>query len=105
MAVWDIANIIMLLAGLWVLLTALPLPRVLRLLLLLSTLTSLPWIVNLEQGQSSGLAALSQHAERGALVAEALGAPVAVVELIRRHEDDGTVDERQRLLRLADDCC
>ena len=64
-----------------------------------------PWGLRRLATGRSGLAALSQHAERGALVAEALGAPVAVVELIRRHEDDGTVDERQRLLRLADDSC
>jgi hypothetical protein len=52
-----------------------------------------------------GLAALSQHAERGALVAEALGAPITVVELIRAHEDVNMIDERQRLLRKADDSC
>ena len=64
-----------------------------------------PWGLRRLATGRSGLAALSQHAERGALVAEALGAPVAVVELIRWHEDDGTVDERQWLLRLADDSC
>ena len=52
-----------------------------------------------------GLGALHGHADRGAVVAEALGAPVAVVELIRRHEEHGSSDERLRLLRAADDAC
>ena len=64
-----------------------------------------PWALRRLASGRGGLAALNQHAERGALVAEALGAPVAVVELIRRHEDVNTPDERQRLLRLADDSC
>jgi len=64
-----------------------------------------PWALRRLARGRGRLAALNQHAERGALVAEALGAPVAVVELIRRHEDVNTPDERQRLLRLADDSC
>ena len=64
-----------------------------------------PWALRRLARGRSGLAALNQHAERGALVAGALGAPVAVVELIRRHEDTNALDERQRLLRIADDSC
>ena len=64
-----------------------------------------PWALRRLARGPIGLAALNQHAERGALVAEALGAPLAVVELIRSHEDVGPVDERQRLLRMADDSC
>jgi hypothetical protein len=64
-----------------------------------------PWALRRLAPGRSGLAALNQHAERGAVVAEALGAPVAVVELIRRHEDVGSLDERQQLLRIADDSC
>jgi len=52
-----------------------------------------------------GLAALHRHADRGAVVAEALGAPPAVVEIIRRHEERGSSDENLRLLREADDAC
>jgi len=64
-----------------------------------------PWALRRLARGRSGLAALNQHAERGAVVAEALGAPVAVVELIRRHEDVGSLDKRQQLLRIADDSC
>src|SRR5437867_13207378 len=64
-----------------------------------------PWALRRLARGPIGLAALNQYAERGALVAEALGAPLAVVELIRSHEDVGPVDERQRLLRMADDSC
>jgi putative nucleotidyltransferase with HDIG domain len=53
----------------------------------------------------SGLGALQQHAERGAVVAEALGAPAGVVELIRRHHEERPCDEPLRILRLADDAC
>jgi len=67
--------------------------------------TGAPWALRRLARGRSGLAALSQHAERGALVAEALGAPIAVVELIRGHEDIDMPDERQRLLRMADDSC
>ena len=52
-----------------------------------------------------GLAALHHHAERGAVVAETLGAPTAVVELIRLHEERDSCDHRLRLLRAADDAC
>ena len=64
-----------------------------------------PWALRRLARGRSGLAALDQHAERGALVAEALGASRAVVELIHTHEDVGPVDERQRLLRIVDDSC
>jgi hypothetical protein len=67
--------------------------------------TGAPWALRRLARGRGGLAALSQHAERGALVAEALGAPIAVVELIRGHEDIDMPDERQRLLRIADDSC
>ncbi len=53
----------------------------------------------------SELASLQHHCERGAIVAEALGAPAEVVELIRRHEDAAGDDERLRLLRTADEAC
>jgi putative nucleotidyltransferase with HDIG domain len=53
----------------------------------------------------SGLGALQRHAERGAVVAEALGVPDGVVELIRRHHEEGPQDEPLRTLRLADDAC
>jgi len=52
-----------------------------------------------------GLAALHHHSERGARLAEARGAPVEVVDLIRRHEATGPADERLLLLRAADDSC
>lgn len=52
-----------------------------------------------------GLAALHRHAERGAELAAGAGAPPAVVELIRRHEERDAADERAALLRAADDSC
>jgi hypothetical protein len=52
-----------------------------------------------------GLASLRQHSARGAALAEAFAAPSPVVELIARHEDAATGDERLRLLRIADDSC
>ena len=55
MALWDLLNITALAGGLWYLLAALSLPHVTRVLLLLAALTSFPFIVNLEQGQSSGV--------------------------------------------------
>ncbi len=58
MAIWDILNIVSFAWGLWFLLSTLSLPRFTRLLLLLGALTSLPFIVNLEQGQSSGIVML-----------------------------------------------
>lgn len=64
-----------------------------------------PWaLAGLANGRS-GLSALYRHAERGALIAEALGAPPAVVELIRRHDERNSSDEQLRLLRAADDAC
>lgn len=55
MAIWDVINIVCMALGLWVLLSALPLARLTRYLLLLGGLTCFPFIVNLEQGQSSGV--------------------------------------------------
>jgi len=52
-----------------------------------------------------GLGALNRHAERGAVVAEALGASAGVVDLIRRHHDDDPHDKPLRTLRIADDAC
>jgi hypothetical protein len=52
-----------------------------------------------------GLAALHHHSERGARLAQELGASPAVVDLIAHHEDRGHDDERHRLLRAADDAC
>jgi hypothetical protein len=64
-----------------------------------------PWSLRRLENGRGGLAALHQHAERGAVVAEALGAPPAVVDLVRRHEKRDSPDERLRLLRAADDAC
>jgi hypothetical protein len=58
MALWDLLNIVAFMAGLLVLVADLPLPRLLRALLILGVITSLPWVVNLEQGQSTGFIAL-----------------------------------------------
>ncbi|MDQ3704032.1 MAG: DUF2029 domain-containing protein [Chloroflexota bacterium] len=55
MAVWDLINIACMALGLWVLLSSLPLARTARYWLLLGGLTCFPFIVNLEQGQSSGV--------------------------------------------------
>ncbi len=55
MALWDLLNLAALVGGLWYLLISLPLAMVTRVLLLLGAITSFPWIVNLEQGQSSGV--------------------------------------------------
>jgi putative nucleotidyltransferase with HDIG domain len=52
-----------------------------------------------------GLANLHHHAERGAVVAEALGVGPRSVSLIRRHHDDDLTDEHLRMLREADDSC
>jgi len=62
------------------------------------------WALTPRTGRS-GLSALHQHAERGAVVAEALGAPPAVIDLIRRHHEADAPDEPLRLLRSADDSC
>jgi hypothetical protein len=55
MALWDLLNIVALVGGLWYLLASLPLARVTKALLMLAAVTSFPWTVNLEQGQSSGI--------------------------------------------------
>jgi hypothetical protein len=55
MAIWDLINIVCMALGLWVLVSALPLDTLTRCLLLLGGLTCFPFIVNLEQGQSSGV--------------------------------------------------
>jgi hypothetical protein len=59
MALWDLLNLAAFVAGLWLLLAALPIPGIVRLLLLLGAITSLPFVVNLEQGQSSGITMLA----------------------------------------------
>jgi hypothetical protein len=56
--IWNLLNIAGMAFGLWFLLSTLPLPRFERLAVLLSGLTSFPFIVNLEQGQSSGIVML-----------------------------------------------
>ena len=66
---------------------------------------SAPWMLNRASNGRGGLGALHQHAERGAVVAEALGASASVVDLIRRHHEDDPHDEPLRILRLADDSC
>ncbi|MEO8286903.1 MAG: glycosyltransferase family 87 protein [Chloroflexota bacterium] len=58
MAIWDLINIAALAAGFWYLLSTLPLRRFARLALLIGALTSFPFVVNLEQGQSSGVVML-----------------------------------------------
>ncbi len=58
MAVWDLINIIGMAGGLWFLLSSLPIAKTTRLTLLLAGITCLPFIVNLEQGQSSGIVML-----------------------------------------------
>jgi len=64
-----------------------------------------PWMLDRASSRRSGLGALHQHAERGAVVAEALGASARVVDLIRRHHEDDPQDEPLRILRFADDSC
>ena len=59
MAVYDLLNIAGMAVGLWYLLWALPLPGAVRGALLAAGLASFPFVVNLEQGQSSGLVALA----------------------------------------------
>ncbi len=58
-AVWDLLNLACMTWGLWYLLSTLALPANSRLLLFIGGLTSFPLIVNLEQGQSSGLVMLA----------------------------------------------
>ena len=55
MALWDVLNLALMAGGLWYLLSPLPIHRKARLLILLGGLTSFPFIVNLQQGQSSGI--------------------------------------------------
>ncbi len=55
MALWDVLNLALMAGGLWYLLASLPMNHAMRLLLLLGGLTSFPFIVNLQQGQSSGI--------------------------------------------------
>jgi hypothetical protein len=55
MALWDLLNLAAYVGGLVLLLYSLALSRIARLLLLLGAITCFPLIVNLEQGQSSGL--------------------------------------------------
>jgi hypothetical protein len=59
MAVYDLLNIVGMAVGLWYLLWALPLPGAVRWALLAAGLGSFPFVVNLEQGQSSGVVALA----------------------------------------------
>jgi hypothetical protein len=59
MAIWDLVNVAAYAGGLWLLLSSLSLSLIARRLLLLGGLTSFPFIVNLEQGQSSGLVMLA----------------------------------------------
>jgi hypothetical protein len=59
MAIWDILNLLAYAWGLWFLLRTLALSPLLRLLFLLGGLTSFPFVVNLEQGQSSGVVMLA----------------------------------------------
>jgi putative nucleotidyltransferase with HDIG domain len=63
-----------------------------------------PLLRRLTKGRG-GLANLRHHAERGAVVAEALGVGPATVELIRRHHEDNAADERLGMLRAADESC
>lgn len=58
-AIWDLINLVCMAWGLWYLLSTLALARNTRLVLLLGGLTSFPFIVNLEQGQSSGVIMLA----------------------------------------------
>jgi hypothetical protein len=62
MALWDLLNVAGMGIGLWLLLSRLPLASFTRLALLLAALTCTPFIVNLEQGQSSGLVMLAMGA-------------------------------------------
>ena len=52
------------------------------------------------------LAAISDHARRGAMLVEAAGASEVTVQLVRYHEETGDdVDPRVALLRAADESC
>ncbi|HUP26803.1 MAG TPA: glycosyltransferase family 87 protein [Chloroflexia bacterium] len=59
MALWDLVNLALMCTGLWYLLSTLPLRPHHRLMLMLGGLTCLPFIINLQQGQSSGLVLFS----------------------------------------------
>ncbi len=62
MALWDLLNMAGMGIGLWLLLSRLPVGGFTRLAFLLAALTCTPFIVNLEQGQSSGLVMLAMGA-------------------------------------------
>jgi len=51
------------------------------------------------------LAAIGDHAERGASLVRAAGASDAVVHLVRCHESPNDDDPRHALLRAADESC
>lgn len=52
------------------------------------------------------LAAIADHARRGAILATAAGASVGTVRLIRQHEQtEGELDPRVAILRAADESC
>ncbi len=55
------------------------------------------------RARSPGLAALRDHAERGAVLAEAFGAPVEVVRLLREMEREDPSDPRAALLKASDE--
>jgi hypothetical protein len=57
------------------------------------------------RGWQRAMAALEEHAARGAALAEAAGTPATVVELIRHHERADASDSRLALLREVDDSC
>jgi len=56
-------------------------------------------------GWRRAMAALEDHAARGAALAEAAGTPATVVELIRDHERADASDGRLALLREVDNSC
>lgn len=74
------------------------LPRVARVLLQ----TIAPPLLDRLARRSSGLGALVHHAQRGAALVEATGAPKATVEIIRGHETGQREDPRLLALRRAD---
>jgi len=55
--------------------------------------------------RTGGLGTLRHHPEKGADLAAEFGAPPAVVELIRQHENRQAGERRLRRLRAADDAC
>jgi hypothetical protein len=62
-----------------------------------------PQLIRPLSRRSRGLRALRDHGKRGAVLAEAFGAPDDVVRLLREMERAGTDDARARLLREADE--